>query len=68
MALEDQVIARLKEVAPHLRTVEGSASLAALIQNNALSQAEAGLRAAQSAARTGSPTLIASMTGIPNPS
>ena len=42
MALEDLVIARLKEMAPHLRTVEGAASLAALMQTNALPQAEVG--------------------------
>lgn len=42
MALEDQVIDRLKAVAPHLRTVEGAASLAALMQSNALPQAEVG--------------------------
>ena len=42
MALEDQVIARLQEAAPHLRTVEGAASLAALMSANALPQAEVG--------------------------
>lgn len=42
MALEDQVIARLQQMAPHLRTVEGAASLAALMQTNALPQAEVG--------------------------
>lgn len=42
MALEDLVIARLKTAAPHLRTIEGAASLAALMQTNALPQAEVG--------------------------
>ena len=42
MALVDQVIARLKTAAPHLRTVDGAASLAALMQSNALPQAEVG--------------------------
>lgn len=42
MALEDLVIARLQTAAPRLRTIEGAASLAALMQTNGLPQAEVG--------------------------
>lgn len=72
MALEDQVIARLQQMAPHLRTVEGAASLAALMQTNALPQAEVGahvitlgLQGGEANAMTGAFTqMIDEMIGV----
>ena len=69
MAIEDQVIARLKASVPALRTVEGAMSLAALMQTNALPQAEVGghvitlgLQGAQADAAAGAYTQIITET------